>query len=405
MVNSREVSGRVRLDYLDGLRGVAALVVVVFHFFSAYLPAAIPAETPRPWRVSDTPVGILYNGLFSVIVFFVLSGFLVSNSAAKKKDPLLLNLALRYTRLALPATASVLWAWLLLMLLPNKATELSRLIPHVWLHFTYQGKIPGLYSEFSEGLAHIFTAGSSLVNNVLWTMKIELIGSCFIYILYSIARGRMLLRALILLALILPAVHQTIYEGFVFGAILMELWAADRLRAFFPIPFFALGALLGSVSQGFHSRMHLPHMPHLFTIGDKEGILYAIGAAMIVYGCLTSSKLQALFSIFPARFLGRTSFCLYLFHVPLLYTVFAAIYVAQAPVTPGVLAAMFLIFVCVSVRIAYLGTLMVDEPVLRLNAGVRRMVRDRISAREPRFPRSNERTSNDRSRWLRDDKQ
>jgi hypothetical protein len=30
--------------------------------------------------------------------------------------------------------------------------------------------------------------------------------------------------------------------------------------------------------------MHLPHMPHLFTIGDKESILYAVGAAMIVYG-------------------------------------------------------------------------------------------------------------------------
>jgi peptidoglycan/LPS O-acetylase OafA/YrhL len=368
------------LDYLDGLRGVAALIVVVFHFFSAYLPTAIPAETPRPWRISDTPLGILYNGLFSVIVFFVLSGFVVSNSAAKKRDHLLLNLVLRYKRLALPATASVLWAWLLLKLFPDKAAGFAGLIPHDWLQFTYQGKIPSLCSAFSEGLVHIFTAGSSLFNNVLWTMKVELIGSCFIYILYSFARGRTLLRALILLALILPAVHQIIYEGFVFGAILRELWVADRLLVFFPIQFFALGALLGSVSQGFHSRMHLPRMPPLFTIGDKSGILYPIGAAMIVYGCLASSRLQALFSIFPARFLGRISFCLYLFHVPLLYTVFAAIYLAQWPVSPPALSAVFLIFMCVSVGISYVGTVFVDEPVLRLNAGVRRIVRDRMSA-------------------------
>jgi hypothetical protein len=169
--------------------------------------------------------------------------------------------------------------------------------------------------------------------------------------------------------------------------------------------FYIFGKPFGTDKPGLSLQNASAPLPHLFTICDKEGILYAIGAAMIVYGCLTSSKLEALFSIFHARFLGRTSFCLSLFHVPLLYTVFAAIYVAQAPVTPGVLAALFLIFVCGSVRIAYLGTLMVDEPVLRLNAGVRRMVSATEYLRGNRFLRSKERTRHDRSRSLRDDKQ
>jgi hypothetical protein len=134
--------------------------------------------------------------------------------------------------------------------------------------------------------------------------------------------------------------------------------------------FYIFGKPFGTDKPGLSLQNASAPLPHLFTICDKEGILYAIGAAMIVYGCLTSSKLEALFSIFHARFLGRTSFCLSLFHVPLLYTVFAAIYVAQAPVTPGVLAALFLIFVCGSVAAVECRS---SQDGLR----------DRISAREP----------------------
>jgi peptidoglycan/LPS O-acetylase OafA/YrhL len=66
-----------RLQRLDGLRGIAALIVVFFHYLSAFVPALTPDQTANPYWVSDTPLAVLFNGPFAVIVFFVLSGFAV----------------------------------------------------------------------------------------------------------------------------------------------------------------------------------------------------------------------------------------------------------------------------------------------------------------------------------------
>jgi peptidoglycan/LPS O-acetylase OafA/YrhL len=104
------IEGR-RLVSLDGLRGVAALIVVCFHFASAFLPDLVPNQTATPYRIADTPIGILLNGPFSVSVFFVLSGFVVSNAAAKRRSPIYVNLPLRYLRLAVPVLCSVFYGW------------------------------------------------------------------------------------------------------------------------------------------------------------------------------------------------------------------------------------------------------------------------------------------------------
>jgi peptidoglycan/LPS O-acetylase OafA/YrhL len=137
-----------RLTSLDGLRGVAALIVVCFHFACAFLPDLIPDQTGTLSWVIDTPIGILLNGPFAVSVFFVLSGFVVSNAAAKRRSPIYVNLPLRYIRLAVPVSASVIYAWALLKAAPTATTELNRILPHMWLKFTYQGSIPSLRRDF-----------------------------------------------------------------------------------------------------------------------------------------------------------------------------------------------------------------------------------------------------------------
>lgn len=79
-----------RIGSLDGLRGVAALVVVVHHILLASWPALADGyfgRAPRRWSTAwwlfGTPLHIFWAGPEAVIVFFVLSGFVLALPAAR----------------------------------------------------------------------------------------------------------------------------------------------------------------------------------------------------------------------------------------------------------------------------------------------------------------------------------
>jgi peptidoglycan/LPS O-acetylase OafA/YrhL len=69
-----------RDSHLDGLRGVAAIVVVATHSLAAFRPHLV-FGTPTDWSswlFLRTPLAILTNGFGAVAVFFMLSGFVLT---------------------------------------------------------------------------------------------------------------------------------------------------------------------------------------------------------------------------------------------------------------------------------------------------------------------------------------
>jgi peptidoglycan/LPS O-acetylase OafA/YrhL len=362
-----------RIASLDGLRGVAAIIVVCYHFLAAFLPSLSPEQTDHPFWLADTPLGILINGPFAVSVFFVLSGFVVAQAAAKRRDPVYVNLPLRYLRLAVPATASVIFAWCLLTLMPNAAANLNSVISHGWLSSTYQTQIPDLPTAFYEGLIGIFAAGGSLFNNALWTMRIELIGSFAIYVLYGLTDGRIRITLIALLGVV--AATKPHYLGFVFGALTYELWFAGRLRAFCPILIFSIGILLGAPGHGFSERLGFRDLPHNLTFGNADGLIPPVAAALILYAVLTAPILdEALSSLIP-RYLGRVSFPLYLVHVPLIYTVFSWVYGTLRPESALSFLFLFSSFIACSLGLALAGEVWIDGPVLACLSRLRSRLR------------------------------
>ncbi|MDQ1276051.1 MAG: hypothetical protein QG610_1626 [Euryarchaeota archaeon] len=69
-----------KINYLDGLRGIAAINVMIMHFFVALAPAMVyGSKYPSHFGSLDsvfstTPLGLIGAGNFSVCIFFVLSG-------------------------------------------------------------------------------------------------------------------------------------------------------------------------------------------------------------------------------------------------------------------------------------------------------------------------------------------
>ena len=354
-----------RYESLDGLRGCAALAVAIFHFLCAYVPGAISEYVDPPWRGSDTPLAILYNGGFSVTVFFVLSGFVVANSAAKRHLPVVFNLCQRYGRLAVPVLAGTLFGWLLLTIFPHAVPQLKLAEPGAgWLNDVYDGDLPGLARAAFDGSFLVFWHGYSFFNNPLWTMQIELIGSWLLYVIYGLSQDRMrisLLIAYLALPLLLALPE---FSAFAAGALLREAVVAHRLPKRWPIAALVFGLVFGAMMKGYGDRVGL-HFPALVALGQPHKLWHVAAAISLMYAILNLDWLNRFLAGPVGRFLGRISFGLYLVHAPLLYTVFALAYLALPAHDAFWIALLLAGFVPAVILLGYLFALLVDQPVLR----------------------------------------
>lgn len=112
-----------KITYLDGLRGAAALVVVIAHFLQVFLPSMFEARPQVSHFAFDqwiprTPLNLLFNGNFAVCLFFVLSGFVLSLRffRYRRRSVVAASLLRRHFRLAIPAVCSLLLAYAVMKL-------------------------------------------------------------------------------------------------------------------------------------------------------------------------------------------------------------------------------------------------------------------------------------------------
>jgi peptidoglycan/LPS O-acetylase OafA/YrhL len=109
---------------LEGLRGIACLNVVLGHFLFSFFPYLAHDVRPYPGAVAKYwfeellryfPFTFIYLADSAVSVFFVLSGYVLTRRFYQTEPPDGFESAAvkRYFRLALPALASVMFAWLL----------------------------------------------------------------------------------------------------------------------------------------------------------------------------------------------------------------------------------------------------------------------------------------------------
>jgi peptidoglycan/LPS O-acetylase OafA/YrhL len=354
-----------RIIALDGLRGLAAFIVVVFHFLCLLVPTAVTGMSPEPeLRLVDTPLSILWDGRFAVSVFFVLSGFVMAAAAERRHSMLITNTLTRYLRLAVPVTASVVLAWILLSLFPTATLELQETVdnPSRWKQYTYQGYIPSLLRAGYDGLVGTFVTGRSSFNNVLWAIRIEFIGSIALFALYwfSAGRTRIIILCVAGLAILGVAQIRPAYLAFVLGALLHEAYARDRIHALgriAPPVALAVGILLGGAGPDAFERWGMEGlMPWRL-----KGAIPVVAAALIIYAVITMSAAARFFSARILGWLGRISFGLYLVHVPLLYTLVAYAYVELE----WGMAVLVPVYFSLTLLLAHVFTVIVDEPTLR----------------------------------------
>ncbi|MCU1474862.1 acyltransferase [Amnibacterium sp.] len=319
--------GPGRLAALDGLRGVAAMVVVIHHLLLIAEPHLTANLGTAPWSLwwvlERTPLKLLTAGREAVMVFFVLSGLVVALPAMRKANFSWSGfLAGRFIRLFLPAWAAIVLATGLLFLVPRtpqQVTAGSWLAGSAQTNWNWQHLIP----EYS------LMMGSVQYDNALWTLRWEFAFS-------------LVLPAFLVLAM---ALHRWWFPvgALTLGVAVLGGYLGNEAMPYLPV--FFLGTLVAARLPQIRAWGKRPHAGWVFgTIlvvsalvlvcswllapvipqGTKENHallgLEIAGALGIVVVTVGEGWFRRLLKRRVPQFLGRTSFSLYLIHIPIITT-------------------------------------------------------------------------------------
>lgn len=347
-----------RMEYLDGLRGVAAVSVVVFHLASAFWPNLTTDYGAEPFLIVWTPLKVFWNGHFAVLIFFTLSGMIVTEAVHRRSQPLWSRLLLRYLRLAVPAGFSVLVAWGLLTLFPTAATDLQEHTGSMWLTYTHQGDIPNLPAALYDGFISVFLWGGSSFNNALWTMRPELLGSAFCFVIALFPDARLRVAGALAVGVLVVSLDRPEYLCFTLGILLAEARAARRLHGLNPLGMLILGLVIGSqAGAGAGAFGGL--------IGQAAGyhFVHPIASAAVVYGSIYCLPVQRQLSRPLPQLLGVVAVPLYLLHVPLIKTVLAQAYLVASG-NVALFAIALLLWLIGLFGASYFASEFVEKPLL-----------------------------------------
>lgn len=314
--SGQDGSFRGHIPALDGVRGVAAATVFVYHYGGG-------AQSPfLPLRVIGN---VIHFGWAGVSLFFVLSGFLISGilwdgyQKPKWWSRFYIRRSLRIFPLYYLAIAIAAAEWLV------QGVPMSRIGP-LWIYALYLGNVPWLELQLSHLPANIRL-------NHFWSLAVEeqfYLAWPFVLALFTGKRRRAMhmILTLWLLTLVFRVVMLAVKGSdwsseFLFGrggellagaylAMAVRGDAEERQRLFRALPY-VLGCsllLLLLTSYLSHSADFGP--PWWSTIGLAACSIFF---ASIVGLSLKPGVAQSIFQTPPLRWLGKISYGIYVYHL------------------------------------------------------------------------------------------
>ncbi len=367
---------RTRIVALDGLRGLAAFVVLLHHclltspsFAIAYRSKVPPVVHDWGWAalLTYTPLHLVWDGPAAVMMFFILSGYvLTSPFASGKRGGWPSYYAQRFLRLYLPVWGALLFALIAVTVVQRHYTPGATYF--VNLHAT----APHGVMQAARNATLLLKTG--WLDSPLWSLRFEVAFS-----------------AVLPLAVWYGAVARRWWapKMFLCLAVIVLGWKLHGTFLEFA-PAFGLGVVLAFEQDRFRQWTSVLRRPHwiLFTAGclilisaywDLWGLglgriapigqgLAAIGGCGVLIAMRDWSGARAAGSAAPVQWLGKRSFSLYLIHEPIVLTVAFAL--GGRPR----LGLLLLISIPLALMFAELFYRLVERPSHRLARGAGRAV-------------------------------
>lgn len=334
MLNNNE-----RFGFLDSLRGIAALTVVFSHF---WLLAPLSFRDAHAWirTVSGLEDFIYFclsrfndGGRFAVILFFVLSGFVLACSLQKQATP--------YISFAVKRVFRIYPTFLFVILCSYVAHSLIGVRHEAnsdWLSLVNH---PDL--SLQNLARHIFlsgTRGSHDLDGVVWTLVHEMrISLVFPFILALVNRYQW--RAVTGFGIVSFICSAWVYAvtGSVVQGLQEDMLALTFVDTGYFMIFFAAGAYVAInrvnvISWIARQRLVLFGLASLVAVsivksdfgshtlaGNVIDYARGVGAVGLIALALGMPRFRAVLNHASLIWLGRISYSLYLVHIPILYII------------------------------------------------------------------------------------
>lgn len=311
-----------RITQLDGLRGLAALMVVIFHsllvvpVYGERVRVGLSPSDGWTWWTRDTPLGALWNGGVAVLVFFVLSGFVLAVPFinASRDASWLEYYPRRLVRLYLPVWGAAVFALSMFVLFPRRDDPAQSW----WVN---RHDVPLALKPLLADV--VLVRGTSWYNSPLWSLQYEVYFSLLLpIVLFVVTR---LQRGWVLLVVVLTL---TVHVGASLGNGFLKY-----------MPIFALGVVLAVKRDSLHraaERAASRHWivllilsivlmnPRLLPFASSNLPLEALGATLLVIIFYGWGSARRLGNAGVVQWLGTRSFSLYLTHEPVIVSIAVA---------------------------------------------------------------------------------
>lgn len=334
-----------KLVQLEALRGLAAFIVVAWHFLWAFDPARIgivDGFDPSSALLGSVSFASI-DGPAAVTLFFVLSGFVLPLGFFRsgRTELVVRATAKRWLRLVCLVMLAVLLSWALFRCGLYRHREAAQLSQSTWLG-TFGGShprasfTPSLPGALLEGSLFAFLREPDMYDPVLWTMHHEFIGSFVTFFLAMILWRARPAAAAWLLATAAIAVHFTDPYLFAFVAGTGLAWLMSRcdlhLSPSMAVACIAIGIFLFGYLEPRGSYAMFAALQDANPARFDRIAIHTASGVMIIIGLIGNDRLGRSLATPPFRLLGRLSFPVYLFHFPLLCSLACGLFVLLRPV-------------------------------------------------------------------------
>jgi peptidoglycan/LPS O-acetylase OafA/YrhL len=329
-------SKRSRLEALDGLRGLAAVVVFAHHaMVLLYGPLAGINEHNWPVRpqlalevLQHAPVAWVFNGTFAVSFFFVLSGFVLTRAMGPAPQPARIArlVTARFMRLLPLVILGTLVGYLGFDLAVHQLDKLLCLTGNDSRAYIHPSLLQnhGMLAAIKQAFLLIWrgSAAEYLFDPPLWSIGVELKGSLLVYLLAGAFAQT-------------PRANAKYWVGIPLGVCLIGASSLSFLAGMFvaersrergdiilavPRPLVIAGAFAALIWASVHPWDRHLWLPLPFNPPELlDSLISTLCSVLLMAAGLQLATLRKILSSSPIQYLGHASYGLYIIHVPLLY--------------------------------------------------------------------------------------